>query len=97
MDFSQIELTEDNFKLFKYSNESNTCFEFINEEHYVINDRSQPNRWITSFQTFKRLFQENHWKIIGYSAMGFHGPLQPPPSKICLKIRQMEERRRKYV
>lgn len=98
MDFSQIELTEDNFRLFKYSHQPDNYFEFIDEEHYVINNQPRERtHWSVSFQRFKRLFQENRWKIVGYSSMGLHGPLQPPPSKVCLKIRQMEERRNKYV
>jgi len=98
MDFSQIKLTEDNFRFFKYNSTLGYYFEFIDEEHYIINNQPQKHiRWIGSFQRFKRLFQENSWKIVGYSSMGLHGPLQPPPSKVCLKIRQMEERRNKYV
>lgn len=97
MDFSQIELTEDNFRLFKYSNRPDNYFEFIDEEHYVISNQSQRILWPVSFHDFNKFFHGNRWKIVGYSSMGLHGPLQPPPSKVCLKIRQMEERRNKYV
>lgn len=97
MDFSQIELTEDNFRFFKYSHRLGNYFEFIDEEHYIVNNQPQRTRWAISFYWFEKLFHGGNWKIIGYSTMGIHGPLQPPPSEVCLKIRQMEERRKKYV
>lgn len=100
MDWSSITLTPENFKNFCYQHSHKHVFEFITDTEYqVYTDsgelRGTPTKWIVKFEEFFNYFTKNRWKIVGYStSFNFHGPLQPPPSPICLKIREMEARRK---
>lgn len=101
MNWQEIELTPENFKNFRYETDK-IEFEFMDggrfrHRMFCNSNFSEPETWGVGFEVFLNLKKMFKWRITGYSS--FYNPdhnkvFNQVLSPICIKIREMEDRKR---